>query len=205
MLPVAIYFSLVAGLAVTPGAGVERVSPSVLTVILDFKGPFSQASLKEMKRESSLVLQASGVRLDWRMLGEDPYASYRDLVVMTFRGACKYELAAPLSIEDALGPLAITHSVDGEIQPFGEVNCDRVVNSARNAMLGTEYARADLLIGRALGRVVTHELVHMITRSAEHGTEGVEKSSLSGRQLIAGELPLSAFDIDRLKQRLQYR
>jgi hypothetical protein len=205
MLRVAIYFCLIAGLAVPLGAGVERVSPSVLTVILDFKGPFSQASLKEMKRESGLVLQSSGVQLDWRMLGEDPYASYSDLVIMTFRGTCKYEPAAPIDIVDELGPLAMTHSVDGEIQPFGEVNCDRVVNSARTAMLGADYARADLLIGRAMGRVVTHELVHMITKSAEHGTAGVEKSSLSGRQLIAGELPLSAFDIDRVKQRFQYR
>jgi hypothetical protein len=205
MLRVAISFCLIAGLAVPLGAGVGQVSPSVLTVILDFKGPFSQASLTEMKRESGLVLQSSGVRLDWRMLGEDPYASYGDLVVMTFRGACKYEPATPIDIDDELGPLAMTHSVNGEIQPFGEVNCDRVVNSARNAMLGVDYARADLLIGRALGRVVTHELVHMITRSAEHGLEGVEKSSLSGRQLIAGELPLSGFDIDRLKQKLQWR
>jgi hypothetical protein len=205
MLRVAICFCLIAGLTVPLAASVERASPPVLTVILDFKGPFSQASLKEMKRESGLVLHSSGVQLDWRMLGEDPYASYTDLVVMTFRGACKYEPASPTDIGDDLGPLGMTHSVGGEIQPFGEVNCDRVVNSARNAMFGTDYARADLLIGRALGRVVTHELVHMITRTMEHGIEGLAKPSLSGRQLIAGELPLSAFDIDRVKQRLRYR
>lgn len=205
MLRVAIYFCLIAGLAVPLGAGVERASPCVLTVILDFRGPFSRASLKEMERESGLVLQSSGVRLDWRMLGEDTYASYSDLVVMTFRGACKYEPTAQLDKDYRLGPLAMTQSAEGEIQPFGEVNCDRVVNSARNAMTGGDYAQADLLIGRALGRVVTHELVHMITRSAEHGTEGVEKSSLSGRQLIAGELPLSAFDSERVKQRFKYR
>lgn len=205
MLRVAFCFVLIAGLTVPLGAGIEHVSPSVLTVILDFKGPFSKASLVEMKRESGLVLQSSGVQLDWRMLGEDPYASYADLVVMTFRGTCKYEPAAPVDTADEPGPLAMTHSVNGEIQPFGEVNCDRVVNSARNAMLSVDYARADLLIGRALGRVVTHELVHMITGSAEHGLEGVERSSLSGRQLITGELSLSGFDIDRLKQKLQWR
>lgn len=205
MLRVAIYFCLIAGLAVPLGAGVGRVSPSVLTVILDFRGPYSRASLKEMEHESGLVLQSSGVRLDWRMLGEDTYASYSALVVMTFRGTCQYEPAAPVDKDYPLGPLAMTQSVGGEIQPFGEVNCDRVVNSARNAMMGGDYAQADLLIGRALGRVVTHELVHMITGSAEHGTEGVEKSALSGRQLIAGELPLSAFDVDRVKQRFQYR
>jgi hypothetical protein len=203
MLRVAICFCLITGLAVPLGAGVERVFPPVLTVILDFRGPYSRASLKEMERESGLVLQSSGVQLDWRMLGEDPHASYSDLVVMTFKGSCEYEPAQP--IYDELGPLAMTYSVDGQIQPFGEVNCDRVVNTARSAMWGTDYLRADLLIGRALGRVMSHELVHMITRSSEHGAEGVEKPALSGSQLIAGNLRLSAFDVDRLRQKLQGR
>jgi hypothetical protein len=203
MLRVAICLFLIIGPAVPLGAGVERVAPSVLTVILAFKGPYSRASLKEMERESGLVLRSSGVRLDWRMLGETPHASYNDLVVMTFKGVCKFDPALP--VHDEPGALAMTDSVDGKILPFGEVNCDRVVSSARTAMSRHDYFRADLLIGRALGRVVTHELVHMLTRSGEHGAEGVEKPTLSGRQLIAERLRLSAFDIARLKQRLPYR
>jgi hypothetical protein len=202
MLRVAICFCLIIGLAVPLGAG-ERVAPPVLTVILAFKGPYSRTSLKEMERESGLVLRSSGVRLDWQMLGENPHALYNDLVIMTFKGACKFDPAPPIHEEP--GALAMTHSVDGKILPFGEVNCDRVVNTARSAMGGTDYLRADLLIGRALGRVVSHELVHMITRSREHGAEGVEKSALSGTQLIAGDLRLSAFDIARLRQKLQGR
>lgn len=203
MLRVAICFCLITGLAVPLGAGVERVSPPVLTVILDFKGPYSRASLKEMERESGLVLHSSGLQLDWRMAGEARHASYSDLVVMTFKGACKFDPAPP--IYDELGPLAMTRLVDGQVQPFGEVNCDRVVSTARSAMGGADYLRADLLIGRALGRVVSHELVHMITKSREHGAEGVEKSALSGIQLIAGNLRLSSFDIGRLRQKLQGR
>jgi hypothetical protein len=45
----------------------------------------------------------------------------------------------------------------------------------------------------------------MITRSGEHGAEGVEKSALSGRELIAEDLRLSALDIARLKEKLSYR
>jgi len=203
MLRVPICVCFFAALAVSPGVAIDRESPSVLTVILDFKGPHSRTSLKEMKRESGLILNSSGVQLDWRMLGEDPFASYQDLVVMTFRGACEYEPAAPRY--DELGPLAMTHTTNGEVQPFGEVDCDRVVNSARGAMSGNDFSRADLLIGRAMGRVVAHELVHMLTKSGQHGAEGVEKPALSGKQLIAAFLPLSAFDIDRLKQERQGR
>jgi hypothetical protein len=197
MLRVPICFLMLVGLTVPLGAGLDHISPSVLTVILDFKGPHSLTSLKEMKRESGLILKATGVQLDWKTLGADPFASYADLVVMTFRGNCEYEPAAPRY--DELGPLAVTRTSNGEVQPFGEVDCNRVVNSVRSAMSGNDYARADLLIGRAMGRVVAHELVHMLTKSGEHGTEGVEKPALSGRQLISASLPLSAFDIDRLK------
>jgi len=187
---------LIAALATPLGAGVDRVSPSVLTVILDFKGPHSRSSVEEMKRESGLILRSSGVLLEWHVLGDDPHASYPELVVMTFRGSCEYT-PGPYDYGEP-GPLAITHSTNGQILPFGEVNCDRVVGSARSAMSGIDYPRADLLIGRALGRVVAHELVHMLTKSAVHGAEGVEKPALTGRQLIAQSLPLSAFDVARV-------
>ena len=70
-------------------------------------------------------------------------------------------------------------------------------------MSGLDYARGDLLIGRAMGRVVAHELVHTLAKSGQHGFEGVQKPALSGKQLIGASLPLSAFDIDRLKQERQ--
>jgi hypothetical protein len=203
MLRVPICVCLLAGLAVPLGAGVDRVPPSLLTVILDFKGPLSRTSLKEMERESGLIMRPSGVRLDWRMLGSDPSASYNDLVVVKFRGACEYEPAAP--IYDELGPLALTHTTDGEVQPFGEVDCDHLVGSVRTAMSGFDYARADLLVGRAMGRVVAHELVHMLTKSGRHGAEGVFEPALSGKQLIGPTLPLDALDINRVKQQFGRR
>jgi len=188
-------FCLIAALALPLGASLGPASPSVLTVILNFEGPHSRASVQEMKRESAVILQASGVRLNWHLLGDDPYASYPGLVLMTFRGTCEFE---PTPLADETGALAITHASDGHILPFGEVNCDRVVNTARRAMSGTDFTRANQLVGRAMGRVVAHELVHMLTKSAEHGTEGVEQPALSGQQLIENSLPLSAFDIGRL-------
>ena len=189
--------SLTLGLALSLAAGTDTTPPSVLTVMMDFKGPHSAASVNEMEREAGFILKSTGVKLEWQVLGQDPVGSYADLVVMTFKGNCEFVPAPPRY--DELGPLAITRTTNGEVQPFGEVDCDRVVSTAVNAMSGLDYSRADLLVGRAMGRVLAHELVHMLTKSGEHGKEGVEKPALSGKQLIAGVLPLSAFDIDRLK------
>jgi len=168
-----------------------------VTVVVDLKGPWSSIALREMEREASRIIGTSGISLGWRRRGEALNVVFKDLVVMTFKGSCTFDPAPPLY--DESGPYAITHTSNGEVQPFGEVDCDRVVNSVRSAMVGADYNRADLLVGRALGRVVAHELVHMLTRSGTHAKEGVFKPALTARQLIASSLPLSALDIDHLK------
>ncbi len=187
-------------LALLPGAGIKNESPSTVTVILDFKGPWSRVSIKEMQRESGSILKSSGVRLGWEFLGEHPTATYNDLVVMTFKGPCEFEPASPRY--DELGPYALTRTSDGEVLPFGEVDCHRVLQSVLDAISGGDFDRGDQLLGRALGRVVAHELVHMLTKSETHGSDGVEKAALSGKQLVAPVLPLSAFDVGRLKRQL---
>jgi hypothetical protein len=203
MRPVYFCAFWLASLALSSGAAPVVAAPADVTVIIDVQGTYSPVSFSEMKREAAQIIHASGVRLDWRLRSESMNATFNDLVVMTFKGSCSFDPAPPLY--DELGPLAVTRTADGEVQPFGEVNCDRVVNSVRSAIFGGDYARADLLVGRALGRVVAHELVHMLTKSGQHAPEGVQKASLSGRQLIAASLPLSAMDIDRLIQERRIR
>jgi hypothetical protein len=181
-----------------PVAAITPSTDADVTVIVNFKGAYSAPAIKEMQREATEIIKASGVRLDWRSRSEAADATFNDLVVMTFKGTC---IINPMPIVvDELGPYAITRTSGGEVQPFGEVDCDHVVSSLHNAMTGGDFAKADLLLGRALGRIVAHELVHMLTKSRQHGKEGVEKAALSARQLISESLPLSALDVDRLQQ-----
>jgi hypothetical protein len=196
MRPVLICVFLMVCLVFATLAASGSQLPSALTVILDFRGAHSDLSIGEMERESASILRTTGLKLAWRLKNHTAGESYPDLVVMTFRGSCRFD-AVP-RVYDSLGPLASTKTTDHEIQSFGEVDCDHVVGTARSAMAGVDYLRADLLVGRALGRVVVHEIVHMLTHSAEHGRDGVFRAALSGKQLIAPSLPLSAMDVDRL-------
>ena len=182
---------LMGGILVPPAVKAD------VTVIVDFKGISSRIAVNEMEREASKIISASGVQLAWRTRGQAVNATFDDLVVMSFKGACTYVPAPPLY--DELGPYASTRTTSGEVQPFGEVDCGRVVSSVRSAMFGGDFDRAEILVGRALGRVVAHELVHMLTKSDVHAHQGVQKASLSGKQLIAASLPLSAIDLDRLR------
>jgi hypothetical protein len=191
----AIVFTL---LALTLPVGANTTPSSEVTVILDFKGPNSPNATKEMQREAGKILGASGINLSFRSRSEAYGSDFSDLVVMTFRGNCKSE--PPMPRYDETGPYAVTWTTDGQVLPFGEVDCGRVIQSARSAMWGGDLSRADTFYGRALGRVMAHEIVHMLTKSGDHAKGGVFREALSPRELTGASLTLSRADLDRLKQ-----
>ncbi len=192
---------LIGAIALPLVARIDKKPPSELTVILNFKGAHSGASVSEMEREAGLIMKSSGIQIEWRLPG-DPALQFDNLVVMSFRGSCVFGVPTRRYFEP--GPYASTKITDGEVQPFGDVDCDRVVAATGDAMAeDTDYSRGEQLVGRALGRVVAHELVHMLTRSNRHGSEGVAKASLSGRELIGESLTLSMADIERVRKELR--
>lgn len=169
-----------------------------VTVAIDFNGPHSDRSVQQMKRETADIFKNSGVRLDWRDRSDIGHSSYENLVVVHFKGKCVLD-PVPI-LYDERGPFAFTYNSDGDVLPFSEVECDKVTASVKSSLLGDDFARPDYVMGRALGRVVAHELVHILTRSAAHGLDGIEQRALSGRELIGAPLRLSRADLDRLRR-----
>lgn len=167
-----------------------------VTVVMDFEDQQSSVSIEEMKRETQSILKDSGLQLDWRMRSDAGNNSFANLVFVRFKGRCRFEPVPYLF--DERGPLAFTYSTDGKIQPFAEVSCDKVTAAMRPAMHSDQYAKGNLLMGRALGRVLAHELMHVLTRSGKHGSAGDGKAALSGQQLISGKLTLDPDDVRRL-------
>lgn len=165
-----------------------RGASAGVTVVLDFQGQYSSTSLREMQRELDAMTKDAGLRVDWRFRAEAERMSFDHLVVVRFKGKCILEPVGYMY--DERGPLAFTHTSDRVPQPFSEVECDRVTSTVRSAMWGGDYTRADILFGRALARIVAHELIHMLSNSRAHAPAGVMKASLSGKELIAADLPL---------------
>ena len=65
--------------------------------------------------------------------------------------------------------------------------------------------KADELFGRALGRVVAHELYHMLTNTGKHGKSGIARDSLSAQQLIGETLDFSAHERVALAGKRDFR
>ena len=168
-------------------AATAAAASPTLTVVLDFQGPRSALSIEAMKQEIEVLMRSSGMNFDWRLRGELGGAAVDNLIVVRFKGKCVLEPVGYLY--DERGPLAFTYSTAGGVQPYSEVACDKVTAAVRSAMAGGDFARADLLLGRALGRVVAHEMAHMLAKSGAHTHDGFTKAALSGKSLIARERP----------------
>ena len=128
-----------------------------ITIVLDFQGPRSESAIVAMKQEFAGIMKESAVRFDFRSRAELTGDSPNDLVVVKFTGKCVLEPAGYLY--DERGAMAFTYSTDGVVQPFSAVACDKVTSAIRPAMAGGDFAKADMLLGRALGRVLESDFL----------------------------------------------
>ena len=188
--------SLALGCASGASIAPQASTPS-LTLVYQFDGPHSEKMLQEMKRELEFILKDSGIRLDWRdRSAVSSSESFADLAVVKFHGVCEVGGSA----QDAgSGPLAFTHRSDnGVILPFSEVDCNRVQWSVRDAMSRAGLGRAEMLLGRALARVLAHELYHVLAGTESHTSRGIAQRALSGADLTSDQLELDQDQLDHM-------
>jgi len=175
------------------------MADSPVTLVLQFDRPYSPESLTVMEREVASIVGESGIKVDWRLLTDlHSSDSFETLVVVHFHGACNMEPAS--SSIDERSYYGFTYISDGSVLPFSEVECDKISNSIRPAMSKQQWRERDSLLGRALGRVLAHELFHMLAKTQHHADEGVTKSSLSAAQLISDKLSMTPADLEKLKR-----
>lgn len=179
-------------------ASAER-PPAPTTVFFKFEGLSSGAVFDSMKREMTALFNGTGHRFDWRRLEEaSEIGPVPNLVVMRLRGDCR--LTHPFPPLDEQGVFAWTDVSDGVVLPFSTVDCDRVRNAVSAAVWGAERKRGEELLGRALGRILAHELFHIFTRSVAHSAKGIARRALTGAELIADDTLFHPGDLHRLPE-----
>jgi hypothetical protein len=153
--------------------------PSPIAVFMDFKSEPSIEAISQMQREISTIMQPSGLEFDWRMMqNRQAGESFRDLVVFTFKGHCQtqgptYDELGPIAERQ---PLASTRISDGHILPFSDVECNTIRSYISAQMASAKPSERAGILGRALGRVVAHEMYHMLASTSAHAQDGVARS-----------------------------
>jgi hypothetical protein len=190
------------GVALVCPAFAERALPpalpETLTVAIFPQGHYAPLVLREMAREVGSILRHSGVKVEWR-LGAGQQVFDEPLAIVKLIGTCNMDLSATRGNP---GPLGWTHAVNGEILPFSEVACDNVRRAIQSEMRAEDWSRGNALLGRAMGRVLAHELFHIVAATKEHTGSGVSQSALSPAELISDRLDLDPAGVELIQDRL---
>jgi hypothetical protein len=176
-----------------------------VVILYEFHDGHSEQSWKELQAEVTNLMHPAGFDVEWQLkTGASFPPTTSELVVVQFHGSCGMQGAA-VAVHSVPGPMGITHVANGEVLPFSDVDCELVRGQVAAAMAGYDARQAERLLGRALGRVVAHELWHALTRSETHGRHGLMRKALSGGDLISDHMEISREDLERRTARQNAR
>lgn len=188
--------SCVALLSTVPACA-GSLQARVTAVILP-QGNYSPVAVREMGREAARILSSSGVALRWHL--GSTQVSDAMLVVVRLRGHCDMDGYPAADAPEVLG---WSDEVNGEILPFSELACDNIRGLLQSGTGFDHHLPSNVMLGRAMGRVLAHELYHVVANTAHHDTGGVAQPSLSARELTSGELNLKPADVAAIRNGLR--
>jgi hypothetical protein len=175
-------------LAVLPALGGQQgaqLAPIALYTSYQQEQP-SDVVITAMQEELSAIMAPMGLRFDWRSMKEATGGNLAvELAVVTFKGHCESNRISPRAAQT--GPLGWTHVSEGAILPFADIDCDGIRAFLQSGLMGVRPADREESFGRALGRVVAHELYHIFANTQHHGSEGVGKAAYTVQNLLSDD------------------
>jgi len=142
--------------------------------------------LEALEEEVEAIMAPSGFQFEWRSLanvkGNEVSA---ELAVVKFKGKCDASNLHPHPAQP--GALGWTHISDGVVLPFSDVDCSRIRAFIQMSLLAVPVKIREEVFGRAVGRVLAHELYHIFAKTTHHASDGVAKSSYSVRDLLSDD------------------
>jgi hypothetical protein len=155
-------------------------------IFLDFDQEPPLAAILAMEREVGLLLSETGARFSWLMLNKDTRAETFDgLAVLRFRGNCHMpQLGLATSDDGARITLGSTEVESERVTPYSSVECDQITACIASLLRSSCARDRQTAFSRALGRVVAHELYHILARTRQHTHAGISKAMQSPFDLI---------------------
>jgi hypothetical protein len=179
-------------LGVFPGWNETRGATfAPITLYTQYEQAPPEGVQEALQAEVESIMTPIGLHFEWR----DPaktagHEVSAELAVVSFKGRCDaVGLVGHTKFEGALG---WTHVSDGQILPFTDVACDRVRGFLQAGLLMFPADDREEKYGRALGRVLAHELYHIFANTMRHGSVGVAKESYSVLDLLADDFQFQA-------------
>lgn len=188
---------------VLSGQSGDEPAENQITIYTRFDRLPSSDSIDQMKIELESIILPLGLRLDWRRLdsatGREVLA---EILVVNFKGACQCGETIPRGRSGALG---WTHVSEGEVLPFTDVDCDSIKKLMRAPLTFAPLPQRDRLLGKAMARVLAHEMYHFLTNTTRHAATGIAKPFFGPAELACPHLGFEDAQIRHVqKSRLKY-
>ena len=180
----------------------EKLNPPPGTLLVYVNGGANQnsATLPLMRREAEKLLRSAGYEVEWRDTKEARIQeTVPNLVFVEFQGPCSLT-ASPVPIpEQGNVPLASTPMVDGIVLPFSRIDCLALTRFLGPMLLREPPAQRTYYYGRAMGRLVAHELYHVLAQTRDHADAGVGKPCFTASDLVMDRFEFESVALARLR------
>jgi hypothetical protein len=125
------------------------------------------------------------------------------LVVVELRGACVPSSPGANSFEKASGSaLASSQVVNERILPFISLDCRALNDLIAVPIAQLPAGQRDLAYGRAMARLLAHELYHFLTQATHHTKSGIAKTAVSATELLSDHFDFDGEAVARLRASL---
>ena len=191
---------LLATLALSCGLATagQKSSPAAFTIVMIGDVPPPMV-LHVMERETESALTPTAGSLDWKLGTRVAPIVAGPMAVIHMRGNCGLQgsaikESAPVGSGIQLG---VTHIANGRILPIADVFCDSVRASVARDLSAARAEFREQLWGRALGRVLAHELYHVLLQTTDHGDTGISRAAQTGADLLGPRNSFAASEVQR--------
>lgn len=182
-----------------PRGGRERV----VAIVLKTESPLSPLTERTLREELSRLLRPVEIRVAVHPDAEVLDLGEVDDVIWVWCRGCS-DVPAGRWPTAPKGPLGWVRCVDEVLQPFITLDCPLVAAHLREILVTPRQFSAKPLMGRALARVLVHELLHYLTGSREHSGSRLFREDLDPQTLLDPGLALEAVDVEALRRTLAH-
>jgi hypothetical protein len=171
-----------------------------LVLMIRFADPsFQTELLAEMQRELASAFQPVEPKLEWVIAPDLPgFCENCRLLFVTFLGHC---VVRPWTPEEPTVKIARwlgrTLTTNGELYPYIEIDCGRTLAFVRTGTI-LQIPLSVSQLGRALARVLAHELYHVLADTKVHGSSVLTSSKFRPSDLLYHHLAFEERDLRRM-------
>jgi hypothetical protein len=185
--------------------GVAPALPESNALVVYLTPPTTRDALVQahMRREAVALMRSAGYTLEFRdRTARRSGDSAPNLAFIDLMGSCAVA-ADPTPgppPDDNQPKLASTAVEDGVVLPFSRIDCGAMTRVLSRLLAREAPAERAFLYGRAMARVLAHELYHVLAQTRDHAAEGIGKPCFTAADLVSSRFEFEATALARLRR-----